>query len=31
VIDREGLQANSLKVGNYLKAGFERLAEPSTP
>jgi alanine-glyoxylate transaminase/(R)-3-amino-2-methylpropionate-pyruvate transaminase len=26
VIDREGLQANSLKIGNYLKAGFERLA-----
>jgi alanine-glyoxylate transaminase/(R)-3-amino-2-methylpropionate-pyruvate transaminase len=26
VIDREGLQANSLKVGAYLKAGFERLA-----
>jgi alanine-glyoxylate transaminase/(R)-3-amino-2-methylpropionate-pyruvate transaminase len=26
VIDREALQANSLKVGNYLKAGFERLA-----
>jgi alanine-glyoxylate transaminase/(R)-3-amino-2-methylpropionate-pyruvate transaminase len=26
VIDREGLQANSLKVGGYLKAGFERLA-----
>lgn len=27
VIEREGLQANSLKVGNYLKAGFNRLAE----
>ena len=26
VIDREGLQANSLRVGNYLKAGFDRLA-----
>jgi alanine-glyoxylate transaminase/(R)-3-amino-2-methylpropionate-pyruvate transaminase len=26
VIDREGLQANSLKVGSYLKAGFARLA-----
>jgi alanine-glyoxylate transaminase/(R)-3-amino-2-methylpropionate-pyruvate transaminase len=26
VIDREGLQANSLKVGGHLKAGFERLA-----
>ena len=26
MIDREGLQANSLKIGNYLKAGFERLA-----
>ncbi len=26
VIDREGLQANSLKVGNHLKAGFARLA-----
>jgi alanine-glyoxylate transaminase/(R)-3-amino-2-methylpropionate-pyruvate transaminase len=26
VIDREGLQANSLKVGAYLKAGFGRLA-----
>jgi alanine-glyoxylate transaminase/(R)-3-amino-2-methylpropionate-pyruvate transaminase len=26
VIEREGLQANSLKVGAYLKAGFERLA-----
>jgi alanine-glyoxylate transaminase / (R)-3-amino-2-methylpropionate-pyruvate transaminase len=26
VIEREGLQANSLKVGNYLKAGFARLA-----
>jgi len=27
VIDREGLQANSLRIGNYLKAGFARLAE----
>ena len=27
VIDREGLQANSLKVGAHLKAGFLRLAE----
>jgi len=27
VIDREGLQANSLRVGGYLKAGFSRLAE----
>ncbi len=27
VIEREGLQANSLKVGNYLKAGFARLAD----
>jgi alanine-glyoxylate transaminase/(R)-3-amino-2-methylpropionate-pyruvate transaminase len=26
VIEREHLQANSLRVGNYLKAGFERLA-----
>jgi alanine-glyoxylate transaminase/(R)-3-amino-2-methylpropionate-pyruvate transaminase len=26
VIEREGLQANSLKIGNVLKAGFERLA-----
>jgi alanine-glyoxylate transaminase/(R)-3-amino-2-methylpropionate-pyruvate transaminase len=26
VIDREGLQANSLRVGSYLKAGFSRLA-----
>jgi alanine-glyoxylate transaminase/(R)-3-amino-2-methylpropionate-pyruvate transaminase len=26
VIDREGLQANSLRVGAHLKAGFERLA-----
>jgi alanine-glyoxylate transaminase/(R)-3-amino-2-methylpropionate-pyruvate transaminase len=26
VIDQEGLQANSLKVGTYLKAGFARLA-----
>jgi alanine-glyoxylate transaminase/(R)-3-amino-2-methylpropionate-pyruvate transaminase len=27
VIDREGLQANSLEVGGHLKAGFERLAK----
>jgi alanine-glyoxylate transaminase/(R)-3-amino-2-methylpropionate-pyruvate transaminase len=27
VIDREKLQANSLKVGNHLKAGFAKLAE----
>ena len=27
VIDREGLQANSLRVGNYLLAGFRKLAE----
>ena len=27
VIDREGLQANSLTVGNYLQDGFRRLAE----
>jgi alanine-glyoxylate transaminase/(R)-3-amino-2-methylpropionate-pyruvate transaminase len=27
VIEREGLQANSLRIGAYLKAGFERLAE----
>jgi len=27
VIDREGLQANSLRVGGYLKAGLARLAE----
>jgi alanine-glyoxylate transaminase/(R)-3-amino-2-methylpropionate-pyruvate transaminase len=26
VIEREGLQANSLRIGNHLKAGFERLA-----
>jgi alanine-glyoxylate transaminase/(R)-3-amino-2-methylpropionate-pyruvate transaminase len=26
VIEREHLQANSLKIGNYLKAGFARLA-----
>ena len=26
VIEREGLQANSLQVGNYLKAGFTKLA-----
>jgi len=27
VIEQEGLQANSLAVGNHLKAGLERLAE----
>lgn len=27
VIEREGLQANSLKVGNHLLAGFAKLAE----
>jgi len=27
VIDREGLQANCLRVGQYLKDGFQRLAE----
>jgi alanine-glyoxylate transaminase/(R)-3-amino-2-methylpropionate-pyruvate transaminase len=27
VIDREGLQANSLTVGNYLQDGFRKLAE----
>ena len=27
VIDREGLQANALTVGNYLQDGFRRLAE----
>jgi alanine-glyoxylate transaminase/(R)-3-amino-2-methylpropionate-pyruvate transaminase len=27
VIDREGLQANSLAVGNHLLAGFRRLSE----
>jgi alanine-glyoxylate transaminase/(R)-3-amino-2-methylpropionate-pyruvate transaminase len=27
VIEREGLQANSLKIGGYLKAGFGKLAE----
>ena len=27
VIDREGLQANCLKVGTHLKTGLERLAE----
>jgi len=27
VIDREGLQANSLKIGAYLQAGFQKLAE----
>jgi alanine-glyoxylate transaminase/(R)-3-amino-2-methylpropionate-pyruvate transaminase len=26
VIDNEGLQANSLKIGSYLRAGFEKLA-----
>ncbi len=27
VIEREGLQANSLRVGNYLLNGFQKLAE----
>jgi len=27
VIEREALQANALKIGNYLKAGFEKLAQ----
>ena len=27
VIEREGLQANSLRIGHHLKAGFARLAE----
>jgi alanine-glyoxylate transaminase/(R)-3-amino-2-methylpropionate-pyruvate transaminase len=27
VIDREKLQANSLEIGNHLKAGFNRMAE----
>jgi alanine-glyoxylate transaminase / (R)-3-amino-2-methylpropionate-pyruvate transaminase len=26
VIDREGLQANCLKIGSYLKSGFQKLA-----
>ena len=30
VIDREGLQANSLAVGNHLQAGFRRLADKHT-
>ncbi len=30
VIDREGLQANSLAVGNYLQDGFRKLAEKHT-
>lgn len=30
VIDREGLQANSLNVGNYLQAGFRKLSEKHT-
>jgi alanine-glyoxylate transaminase/(R)-3-amino-2-methylpropionate-pyruvate transaminase len=30
VIEREGLQANSLRVGNYLLAGFGKLAEKHT-
>jgi alanine-glyoxylate transaminase/(R)-3-amino-2-methylpropionate-pyruvate transaminase len=30
VIDKEGLQANSLKVGAHLKAGFARLASRHT-
>jgi alanine-glyoxylate transaminase/(R)-3-amino-2-methylpropionate-pyruvate transaminase len=30
VIDREGLQANSLRIGGHLKAGFENLARKHT-
>jgi alanine-glyoxylate transaminase/(R)-3-amino-2-methylpropionate-pyruvate transaminase len=30
VIDREGLQANSLAVGNHLQDGFRKLAEKHT-
>jgi alanine-glyoxylate transaminase/(R)-3-amino-2-methylpropionate-pyruvate transaminase len=30
VIDREALQANCLRVGGYLQAGFRRLAEKHT-
>lgn len=30
VIDREGLQANSLEVGSYLAAGFRKLSEKHT-
>ena len=30
VIEREGLQANSLTVGDYLQAGFRKLAEKHT-
>ncbi len=30
VIDHEGLQANSLHVGDYLQAGFRKLAERHT-
>jgi alanine-glyoxylate transaminase/(R)-3-amino-2-methylpropionate-pyruvate transaminase len=26
VIEREGLQANSLKIGSHLRSGFEKLA-----
>ena len=31
VIEREGLQANSLKVGNYLMDGLHKLAEKHSP
>ena len=30
VIEREGLQANSLRIGAQLKAGFEKLAQKHT-
>jgi alanine-glyoxylate transaminase/(R)-3-amino-2-methylpropionate-pyruvate transaminase len=30
VIEREGLQANSLKIGAYLKSGFTKLAKKHT-
>jgi len=30
VIEREGLQANCLRIGTYLKAGFEKLAQKHT-
>lgn len=30
VIDREGLQANSLTIGNYLQSGFRELAKKHT-
>ncbi len=30
VIEREKLQANSLKVGNYLKAGYQKLVQKHT-